>query len=393
MGLDSRLTLKGVGPIVRDKKELRSRCPQKGQGDAAWHSPTPDSVDIPGRGAAVHMALWENPRGLLFFVVASPDGLRAGRDPPPGAPGWGVVASPEVSMPTTTGKGDLMKTTLASAILVSLLLIGIPVLAAETLTLYDNFNSTLINFTKWTGSVSDALEASRSIVFPVAGDGELLLTARGYGFRTGNLTPFEGGEGRGTTNRLKFRRLAQDVIRAIKATVRFNSALATACTTAGVGATQARFRMHGYFFNDGTGEPGHATGDVFARVEVRRLSNSTVANQLEIRAQVQRCSDPACDFTDVLFNQVLGTVLVGATSTLLLQWDQVANQFLFQLNANPLVTFTYTLVDTRGPQNTFDKKYIGINHFIPNCPAVQTQAFMSVNVDDVFLNTAAVAGP
>lgn len=296
-------------------------------------------------------------------------------------------------MATTTGKGDRMKTTLASAIVVSLLLIGVPALAAETLTLYDNFNAATINFTKWTGSVSDALEANRSIVFPVAGDGELLLVARGYGFRTNNATPADLGEGRSTNNRLKFRRLAQDAIHAIRATVKVNSAAAIGCPAAGTDVVQARFRMNGFFFNDGTGEPGRATGDVFARVEVRRLSNNPVVNGLDIRAQVARCSEPECVLTDTLFNQALGTTLVGATSTLLLQWDPVANQFLFQLNANPVVRFTYTLADTRGPQNTGDKKYIGINHFIPNCLAAQTQALMSVNVDDVLLNTVAVTGP
>lgn len=297
-------------------------------------------------------------------------------------------------MVPTTGKGDLMKTTLASAIVVSLLLIGAPALAAETLTLYDNFNSTTINFTKWTGSVSDALDVNRFIVFPVAGDGELLLVARGYGFRTNNATPAGLSEARGSSNRLKFRRLAPDLIRAIKATVKVNSALATACPAAGSDVTQARFRLNGYFFNDGTGEPGRGTGDVYARLEVRRNSNNTVANQLDVRAKVGRCLEPECVLEDVLFNQVLGTTLVGATSTLLLQWDPAANQFMFQLNANPVVSYTYTLADTRGgPQNSFDKKYIGIQHYIPNCVAAQTQAYMSVNVDDVFLNTAAVAGP
>jgi hypothetical protein len=279
----------------------------------------------------------------------------------------------------------MKSTSIVSLFTLGLVLLTAPVSAVETLTLYDNFNNSYINPTKWTGSASDALETYKYVVFPVAGDGEVRLDARGYGFRSGGAAM----DARSTNNRLRFLRLDPTVIRAIKATVKVNSAVVVGCPTAGSEVTQARVRLGGYFFNAGGGEPGRAIDDVYARIEIRRLSNDPVANQLNVRGGVWRCIDNDCVNTQTLFNQTLGTVLVGETHVLLIQWDPATNRFLFQLDAKPVVTYTYTISDTAPPQNFFDKKYIDLGHYIANCAAKQTQAFMSVNVDDVFLNTAA----
>jgi hypothetical protein len=156
--------------------------------------------------------------------------------------------------------------------------------------------------------------------------------------------------------------------------------------------TNARVRLGGYFFNAGGGEPGRAVNDVLARVEIRRLSNSTdPANVLNVRGVIYRCIDNDCVMSQTLFNQTLGTILVGNNATVLLQWDPATNRFLFQLNALPVVNYTYSLADAAPPQNSFDKKMIEIGHYIANCVAAQTQAYMSVNVDDVYVNTAALA--
>jgi hypothetical protein len=215
-----------------------------------------------------------------------------------------------------------MKTSLAGAILVLLLLIGGPVFAAETLTLYDNFNASTINYLKWTGGAGEVLENRVYVFFPAAGDGELRMEARGWGFRTSNARP---SEGRGSRNRVLFRRLDPNVIRAVRANIRVNSATAVACpvTPASPEVTQARFRIGGYFFNDGTGEPGRPMGDVFAKIEVRRLSNNPTVNQLDVRGTVLRCMDTSdCAITRVLFNQVLGSIMVGEQHAVLVQYWQ-----------------------------------------------------------------------
>jgi hypothetical protein len=286
-----------------------------------------------------------------------------------------------------------MKATIAGLIFALFVLFGIPALAADTLTLYDNFNgSTLINPTKWMGSADDALDLYRNIVFPTAGDGELLLAARGYGFRTRNAASTEG-EGRSVTNRLEFRRSDSTAIHAIKATVRVTSAVAVGCPAGADPVTQARFRLGGHFFNGGTGEQGHSVDDVYARIEVRRLSNNPTAGQLDIRAKVARSTEPAGVLEQVLFNQVLGTMTVGQTVTLLLEWDPVSNIFIFQVNSSPQVIFHYTLPDTAPPKASF-KKTIGLTHYLPNCAAAQTQAYMAAYVDDVYINTTgALAAP
>ncbi len=226
-------------------------------------------------------------------------------------------------------------------------------------------------------------------MFPVAGDGELRMDARAYGLRTSSTA----GEGRNGNNRLRFRRPDPNVIRAMQATIRVNSASAVGCPTAGSEVTQSQIRLLGYFFNAGRGEVGEAADDVRGTIEIRRLLNNPVANQLNVRAVVIRCTDTDCVHAETLFNQTLGTILVGQAATVLMQWNPPTNGILFRLNANPVVAFTYALSDTVPPMNFFDKKHIEINHFIGNCVAAQTSAFMSATVDDVFLNNAATLAP
>ena len=307
------------------------------------------AVDIPGMFTSETMA-----QGLLKSTVATFTGAGLTTQ---------VCADPNI---TWSGRSEL-----------------------ETLTLYDNFNSTLINPNKWTGSVFDALETLKRIVFPVAGNGALQMEARAYGLRTSSTA----GEGRNSNNRLRFRRPDPNVIRAMRATIRVNSASAVGCPTAGSEITQSRIRLVGYFFNAGNGELGRAADDVRGTIEIRRLSNTPVANQLNVRATVIRCTDTECDRSQTLFNQTLGTILVGQAATVLMQWDPPIHLILFQLNANPVVAFRYALSDTVPPMNFFDKKHIEINHFIGDCVAAQTSAFMSANVDDVFLNSAATLAP
>ena len=72
-----------------------------------------------------------------------------------------------------------MRRTLVLTLGLALFLVA-PGFAAETLSLYDNFNSSsLINYTKWTGSASDVLETYKYIIKvstdPAPADRELFL--------------------------------------------------------------------------------------------------------------------------------------------------------------------------------------------------------------------------
>jgi hypothetical protein len=173
------------------------------------------------------------------------------------------------------------------------------------------------------------------------------------------------------------------------------AATAVGCPAGAAGKqdSAARFRIGGHFFNGGTGAQGHSTDDVYARIEIRRLSGNTTANQLDIRAKVGRWVEPLGVVDQVLFNQVLTTRLVGETVTLLLEWDPIGHNFIFQVDSSPQVIFHYTISDTRPPKYNF-KKTIGLTHWMPNCVATQTQAFMEAFVDDVYINsTGAAAAP
>src|SRR5512134_2803450 len=114
-------------------------------------------------------------RGSTGSSVAAPPLLArrpvepSGRDPPRAPPGRTSLRESTTSIPHDhhhTGRRRPMKRTLAVATALLLCLIDLPAIAAETLTLYDNFNSSIINYAKWTGSAYDVLELYKYIVFP-----------------------------------------------------------------------------------------------------------------------------------------------------------------------------------------------------------------------------------
>lgn len=209
-------------------------------------------------------------------------------------------------------------------------LLAAPCLAGSTstLTLYDNFNVSYINPTKWIGQ-----EHESSSTYPVLRDtlreidsNQLHLRAYAWTGQFGS-DAYEYGQ-----NRLNALNLSSAT--ALQANVMVK-AVQTNGVTDNTQAAVARARILGYFFNN-IKSPGYSdsdyTGDVFAYVGLARSSSDTTAsNVLTVVAAVMQCGDTQCtaeNQTTLASDKThLGTVKLGQTATLSLQWNATDKQF------------------------------------------------------------------
>lgn len=201
--------------------------------------------------------------------------------------------------------------------------------------LYDNFDASVINPAKWVGAQNydpDIREALRQIaaVPGVPKDRRLHLMERAYSATTDNNGASGGLYGLSFPN--------SGAVTAISFTLVVNKIGVVVCSTnPGIGVTAAEFR--GSFFNIDA-SPTSADHDVIAEISIER--------------SVQEYAPTVVGFVQegngtVLGYQGLGTVALGSTNTLFLQWDKPNHRFVFQLNNGTQVLEPYSVSDTSSP--------------------------------------------
>jgi len=263
----------------------------------------------------------------------------------------------------------------ACAFLVVFLL---PTGGAAQLVLYDNFDSKLIDPSKWLDLPADPdiEEAVRQLVATpgVPNDRRLHLSQRAYSATTDDIGSSGGGFG------LAFP--VPSAVAEISFTVVVNSAQAVGCTSnPAEGNTEAEFR--GNFFNT-TQSPTSSIGDVQAVIGVVR-SSADAGAPLTAHGFYVRCEDEHCGSVTFLDGHVLGSVQPGVISTLHLKWDQFNHRFIFQLNDQPEFVSTYTVSDSSPP--FFSVKILNVDHVVPHCTTTP-RPFTAIDAffDDVFVN-------
>ena len=93
--------------------------------------------------------------------------------------------------------------------------------------------------------------------------------------------------------------------------------------------------IQGSVYNDGSGNPndnrpGSSTGDIIATVNMARA---------RVWYDLTRCNSVGCSsFTAIQTGRVLGSVTLGSTHTLVMQWSRAQQQVLFQLDDHEVVT-------------------------------------------------------
>ncbi len=129
--------------------------------------------------------------------------------------------------------------------------------------------------------------------------------------------------------------------------------------------------------------------DVVARIQTGRSSDSTdPANVLRVNARVYRCLDPDCLDGAELYSQDMGSIMLGQSTTLTLQWDQPTHRFIFQRDSQAAVAFPYALSDVTPPGRPNNRIDTAVD--VPACTsAPRPNALIQPIIDNVFVNQSA----
>jgi hypothetical protein len=244
--------------------------------------------------------------------------------------------------------------------------------ANAQMVLYDNFDTGVINPSKWVGEQffdPDIREALRELApaqnVPQAKQ-RLHLMHRAYSATTDDNGSSGGLFGLSFPN--------PSAITAISFQLVVNQLGVGACSTnPGIGGTSAEFR--GSFFSADASPTSSNDHDVVADIGIGTVQQSGVI----VTGFVAEYNGT------VLGYQELGTVALGSTNTLFLQWDQPNHRFIFQLNNGAQVFEPYSVSDTSPPFYPF--KGIALARVVPHCTSTPRPfVVLDADFDNVYVN-------
>jgi hypothetical protein len=249
-----------------------------------------------------------------------------------------------------------------------------PAAALEDFATYDSFSLPAIDAGKWASS-----ERTR-----VLRNSALNMIQRDWG-GTGSDAGINGQVFTTPFNR-------PGPISQIRAQVRVDAVEATGCA-ANPSVSRARARLLGSFFNVGTPVAGNSTGDVLGQVYLMRTSDSTdPPGVLQAIGLVIVCQDATCAASRTVGSPVsLGTVALGDTATLRMEWDRAGNRFDFGMTTaagSMAGSVPYTLEDDYAPGAP--GKSVGTRTDTANCQSgPRTTALINAVFDTVEFNRSA----
>lgn len=245
------------------------------------------------------------------------------------------------------------------------------VFAPAPLILYDDFNGQRIDPAKWSDSSSPyyVREMVRELSPAYQGQGNnrrLRMFDRAY-----SDTFNDSG---GTNGWLALQFAHPTSVNEVSFTLAVNTATVSNCQSNPDVGTVTWAGFVGRFFNyGGYGDPNQ---DVTADLNLYPASNASgpfyvVASVNSYDGVVQEA-------------QVLGTVSLGQTAKLRLNWDQANSQFVFQWNSNPVVVIGYKV--HAFPAVTAIKE-LWVGHGVPECASAPlASATIDAYFDNVYVN-------
>jgi hypothetical protein len=236
--------------------------------------------------------------------------------------------------------------------------------AAQTLTLYDNFDHKFINPSKWAYALCYSSNGLEMECVREIRDERLHLTHRHFGVQANDGGQQNGAALVGFANAQNIKAIRTDV------TVRSNLEVACAANP----SFGSNTGLWGTFFNAGSGNPND---DVGAAINLKRVA-SDPPGQLNVFGQTFHAGIYSGYIS-------LGSVAIGTPVTITLAWDQPNHQFVISLtnkstHVTTSATMPYTFGDTTpvaGPA-----KVMQAGGFAPDCATNAT----SLYVDAVFAN-------
>jgi hypothetical protein len=252
-----------------------------------------------------------------------------------------------------------------------------PAVHAQSLVLFDDFSSSSLNPSRWSGEEGRSNGTVRAEARRVISSGQLRIEAKGYGDYTGT-----SGIGL-ARNSVVFAK--SSAITAMRATVTMRSASMGTCSS-NTSPSVARARVFGFFFSAGTPSPGSNFNDVIAGIQLLRAANSTdAAGVMRVQAFVSQCADDNCFATTSLGTRDMGTVATGTPVALQVAWNPSSNNFSFQRDTEAQVTVAYTVADTLPP--SMPNKRLEISNQIARCSGSRVAVSASADFDNVMTNS------
>ena len=176
----------------------------------------------------------------------------------------------------------------------------------------------------------------------------------------------------------------------LKAKITVNALEVNACV-ANTALGQSRARIVGSFDNIGVPVPGSEVGDSLAQVRLTRFSNSTEApGVLRVQGLLAKCTKVDCTSSNLVGNIVdLGTINVGQSATVELQWDKPGKAFLFSRDAGAFSgSVGYIDSDAQPPGQPF--KSLSTRMDLPSClTGPRVTGLVDANFDNVSVNRSA----
>lgn len=196
---------------------------------------------------------------------------------------------------------------------------------AQTLEIYDAFDSARIKPRKWYGEEQRSFGGNQTETRRAIQGGRARLENRTWGDRYNAV-----GNPSATRNSLVA--LASPAITVMRATIVPRALDITDCPTSNfVGSVRAR--LFGFFFNAGESIAGNSVDDVFAAAQIHRTSNSAdAAGVFKVLAYAGICLDESC------LSSSLGsvdTVSLNTPITLEMRWDPDNSRFTFKRDDTP----------------------------------------------------------
>ena len=247
---------------------------------------------------------------------------------------------------------------------------------AQGLVVYDNFATGLAP-SRWIGTEARQFgaipaEVSRGVV-----SGQLRLQDKIFGDNASDVGTSTGRNG------VQFARNGLNIT-TMRATVTMRSIGAGTCPANPTpGANRAR--LFGFFFNAGTPQPFNNYNDVYAGIQLQRLSNSSdAAGVLHVIGFVGICTDDSCINTTTLSTLDLGLAAVGTPVALQVGWNKASHLFSFQKDLEAAQTIPYTYDDAQAP--AFPGKRIEVYNVAPHCTASRVPVNTTADFDGVMTN-------
>jgi hypothetical protein len=262
--------------------------------------------------------------------------------------------------------------------------------------LYDDFSSGIIGPGKWGGfSLEGSFNGPTSEFIREVENGKLHLAYVSWGGNasdSGSVTSRQG---------LFVRQLGTlggpGFITGLKAKVTVLDAEAQDCpgNPETAAPSRARAQLLGFFFNDGTGGAGDASGNILGGIQMQKGSDGVN----RIAAFVQRCANAGCGSATniaVAGNPVVFTAgwSPGAPMILKMVWDSVNGKFDFTAtNPATLAQESHAViyqgtVTNAGPPTSFDHKSVRVQNTVENCTAGRKSAVMDALFDNVRIQRA-----